>query len=233
VTDPKVNGMHLDDRSIFLRPQVLERTFIAAIVLVLALCCSQTQDLWADVYSWADDGGVIHVTDSLDKIPPAHRGQAVLLGRSPETLAAAPADYQPDYVISFEKTPSRTIFVDVLLNSTIPAKMILDTGAGMVVLSEDLARRLNLESGRETKTLLLQTAGGEVQGRSATLTKVELGAVHKENVRAAVNTAPNVFKGFDGLLGMSFLEDFKVVIDYANNRILLKKSCTAGHCEEP
>jgi clan AA aspartic protease (TIGR02281 family) len=224
--------MHHDDRPIFLRPRVVERTILAVIILVVALCFSQIQDLWADVYSWEDDGGVIHVTDSQDKIPLVHRGRAVLLGRAPEALAAAPADYQPDYVITFEKTPSRTIFVDVVLNNTIPAKMILDTGAGMVVLSEDLARRLNLESGRETKALLLQTAGGEVRGHAVTLAKVELGAVHKENVRAAVNTAPNVFKGFDGLLGMSFLEDFKVVIDYANNRILLKQSCIAGRCEE-
>jgi len=206
---------------------------MAAAVLIYLLSPISDQKLWADVFSWADEKGVIHVTDSLDKIPPAHRGKASMISRTSEAATLVSADDEADYVIAFEKTPSRTIFVDVVLNGAIPAKMVLDTGAGIVVLSEDLARRLHLESDREAKTMILQTAGGEVRGLAATLSKVELGAVHKRNVRAAVNTTPTAFKGFDGLLGMSFLENFRVVIDYANNRILLKKNCPTGHCEEP
>jgi clan AA aspartic protease (TIGR02281 family) len=187
----------------------------------------------ADVYSWTEDDGTLHVTDAMEKIPSIYRSRAVFLSRSPEDAAAAPVVPQTDYVISFEKNPSRAIFVDVVLNDTMRAKMILDTGAGLVVLSEDLAKRLNLPSHEEAKTMLLHTAGGDVTGRAVRLSKVQLGPAVKENVHAVVNMAPQAFKGFDGLLGMSFLQDFKMVIDYTNHQVHLQKNCIAGLCEEP
>ena len=187
----------------------------------------------ADLYSWTDGSGTIHVTDSLEKVPSHYRSRAELLSRSPEKAPAASVDQQTDFIIYFEKNPAKAIFVDVLLNDTIRAKMLLDTGAGLVVVSQDLANRLRLSIDGEAKPLLLHTAGGDVTGRAIKLSKVELGAAVKEDVRAVVNITPNVFKGFDGLLGMSFLQDFKVVIDYTNNRLLLKKNCLTERCEEP
>jgi len=210
-----------------------ERVLIAAMVFSIMFSFLHPREAFANLYSWTDGGGVMHVTDTLDKIPPDFRGRAVLLNSTPATPAQPQTDDRGDYILAFDKTPSRAIFVDVILNHTVRARMILDTGAGLVVLSEDLARRLNLETDHDSKPLVLHTAGGDVKGRSVTLTSVSLGALSKDQVQAAVNNAPNVFKGFDGLLGMSFLQDFKVVIDYTNNQIRLKRNCTTGRCEEP
>lgn len=44
-------------------------------VLVLAALLFAASPALADLYQWTDQQGVIHITDSLDKVPPAYRGK--------------------------------------------------------------------------------------------------------------------------------------------------------------
>ena len=100
--------------------------------------------------------------------------------------------------------------------------MVWDTGASLVVLSEELVKSLKQDVSTGAQ-IILHTAGGEIDGRAVLVSKVELGGASKENVRAAVNIKKGIFNDFDGLLGMSFFSDFKVTIDYPKSVIILEK----------
>jgi len=80
-------------------------------------------------------------------------------------------------------------------------RVLVDTGANLLVLNADHARVLGLasEAGDAVK---VETAAGVVDGKILTLRSVEVGGIRVENVRAAVlmGSHPSTI-----LLGMSYL----------------------------
>ena len=195
---------------------------IFSLCIIVAVFFSQAVNVSADIYQWTDNSGVTHVTDSKEKIPAAYRNLAHVLSETRQTPFSDASPSDDEFVISFQRMSSGTILVDVILNSSVRAKMILDTGASLVVLSEEVAKSLkqDVSSGAQ---IILHTAGGDIDGRATLVSKIEVGGASKENVRAAVNSKKGIFNDFDGLLGMSFFSDFKVTIDYPNRVIILKK----------
>jgi aspartyl protease family protein len=86
---------------------------------------------------------------------------------------------------------------EALINGT-KVKVLVDTGATGVAISQAIADKLNLKSIHAVRT---NTANGESIGYMVRLNSVQIGGVHANNVAAMI--AP----GLDGdiLLGMSFL----------------------------
>ncbi|MDO9150797.1 MAG: retropepsin-like aspartic protease [Methylotenera sp.] len=86
---------------------------------------------------------------------------------------------------------------EALINGT-KVKVLVDTGATGVAISQSIADKLNLKSIHAVRT---NTANGESIGYMVRLNSVQIGGVHANNVAAMI--AP----GLDGdiLLGMSFL----------------------------
>ncbi len=82
---------------------------------------------------------------------------------------------------------------------------LVDTGATVVALSKQLARRLRLKLGNRRA---VQTANGRTRGYETVLDNVALGALRMERVRAVV--LPDMKSGERVLLGMSFLEGFEM-----------------------
>ncbi len=93
-------------------------------------------------------------------------------------------------------------------------QFLIDTGASMVVLPISMARTLGYDDDDLTK-ITLQTANGEVLGRTATLRSVEVGRAVARNI--AVAFVDDERLGRNRLLGMSFLSRFVVTIDDAAN----------------
>jgi clan AA aspartic protease (TIGR02281 family) len=175
----------------------------------------------ADIYRWIDKDGTTHYANSLDSVPAVYRSDVEIIA------AFDPYDRRPsvaeEYIVDFIQAQNGIILVELSLNDGVRARMVLDTGASLVVISEDLARRLRLDSASDASRIKLQTAGGEIEGRDVVIDRVELGSAIRENVRAAVNYQPRVFKGFDGLLGASFLDAYRVTIDYQQRKIHLRR----------
>lgn len=194
----------------------------AALLIVGLLIVLIPDAARADIYRWIDASGTMHYTGNLDNVPAAYRNRAEIIAASqrPETGS----DLPEEHVIDFAKAHDGIILVDLLLDDGVKARMVLDTGASLVVISEDLARRLRLDSAADASRIKLQTAGGEIEGRAAVIDRIALGSAVREKVRAVVNYQPQVFKGFDGLLGASFLDGYKVTIDYQQSKIHLKRS---------
>jgi len=188
---------------------------IICIVSVVLFAAWFPPHLSARLYRWTDTRGTIHVSDNPSDVPPAYRTGDHLM---PEGQKADPGHV----IIPFERTATGLILVDAILNG-VKAKMVFDTGADVVVITGEFSKKLNQDLSRGTEIITLNTSCGEVEGRSFVMNAVELGGMRKEQVRSIITPAESVFKGFDGLLGLSFLGDFNITIDYKNRQLIVKK----------
>lgn len=88
-------------------------------------------------------------------------------------------------------------------------RFIIDTGASLVYLNQDFAKRANVRG--IGKQIISETANGNINNEEAFIDKVSLGDLTARYVRAAVSNKKSI-EGFDGLLGMSFLSRFSVLL---------------------
>lgn len=165
----------------------------------------------ADIYRWTDASGTIHITDDPTDVPPQYRKELKIREGTEEAGKGAE--------IPFERTSSGLIMVEAVLNGGVKAKMVLDTGADIVVITEGLSKKLRQDLSQGGETIKLHTNCGELRGISFVVNKIELGTAGKENVRAVVTPDDFTLSGFEGLLGLSFLGDFKITVDYQRSKI--------------
>lgn len=117
------------------------------------------------------------------------------------------------------------LYVNALLNGNVNAKLLIDTGASFVVLSSDVAKRLDMGiEGSNPDVKMTLADGREVPAKLFKLDTISIGQVKASTVEAAVIYQENTFQGFDGLLGMSFLKLFKFEINLEKSKLILQKS---------
>ena len=175
----------------------------------------------AEIYKWVDDDGTVTFSDDLLNIPPSHRSGAKKIF-SPASSQTG-SESTNEFHVPFFRTPSGIMLVDVVINGSVRARMVFDTGAALVIISQELSQKINQGDRGGDKRVKLRTAGGDVEGRYTVIPRIELGSASRENVQAVINPQANVFKDFDGLLGMSFLADFQVSIDHQGGKVILKR----------
>ncbi|GJL64871.1 MAG: hypothetical protein NPIRA04_35250 [Nitrospirales bacterium] len=115
-----------------------------------------------------------------------------------------------------------SLLVTVQLNQTREVQLILDTGATMTVLSQDVALDLGLISSSKTQLTTVYTAGGPIQVNVSTVDSIQAGTAQVHDVDVAIHDLPDGQKGIDGLLGMSFLNHFLVTLDTNQGLLHLK-----------
>lgn len=96
-----------------------------------------------------------------------------------------------------------------------PIDFIVDTGASDIVLSKADARAAGFDPAKLTFSGKAETANGTTETAPIRLKTLEVGPIHQENVRARVNGGDL----FGSLLGMSFLEDYRITIS-GNHMVL-------------
>ncbi|MEM6388759.1 MAG: TIGR02281 family clan AA aspartic protease, partial [Pseudomonadota bacterium] len=89
----------------------------------------------------------------------------------------------------------------------VPVRMVVDTGASELVLTQEDARRVGLEPENLAFTGRAFTANGPVETAPVRLDTVVLGGLETRGVRAVVNGG----EMFDSLLGMSYLSQFESI----------------------
>ena len=115
----------------------------------------------------------------------------------------------------------RALNVDVKLNNVRQSfSFILDTGATLTVISSDTAQKLGIVLSPNQPTIQVSTANGMVNAPTITLNTVNLQGALVERVPAVVM---NELNGFDGLLGLSFLNHFNIDINQDEGKLLLLK----------
>ncbi len=108
------------------------------------------------------------------------------------------------------------VFVPVVLGyqgREIETTLIFDTGAGSIVLHQNVAEQLAIET---TETSKGRGVGGiEIESRMARLDYVRVGPHRKENLRADIVAYQGTAEDhYNGLLGMNFLRGLTYTIDF-------------------
>jgi len=106
-----------------------------------------------------------------------------------------------------------SLVVQVLLNGSVDAHLIVDTGATMTVLSYDLGIELGILSGSDVSLNTVNTAGGSVQVSMTHVETLQVGSAKVSHVAVAIHDLPDGISGVSGLLGMSFLRNFEITLD--------------------
>jgi len=182
----------------------------------------------AEIYQWTDEQGRIHFTQDLNQVPARHRSQAELRAMAPheagrlqtysQPAAPAPASAAtrggaaaPGREVRVAVARAGTgMIVNVLLDGSITAPFLVDTGATDVLIPASLAKRLGIQAGPETRSKSYRTANGVVTQRTVMLRSVDLGGAVVENVPASISPSMEI-----GLLGLSFFNHFTYHIDAA------------------
>jgi clan AA aspartic protease (TIGR02281 family) len=196
-------------------------SFVAFVLCVLLVDLDLS--ISADLYRWTDQKGVVHFADQ----PP----RASTLGDKDIKVSIAPGRLQPSEEMDRQKRehmiPFKRIYggmlVDVIINDRLPARMILDTGATTVKLNVSLLKRLNQSLPAHPRKGKALTAAGVVDVHELFIEKIDVGGAVKRNVQASFIDEIYDYPLYDGLLGLSFLSDFKMTVDYDNNVILLRR----------
>jgi aspartyl protease family protein len=115
---------------------------------------------------------------------------------------------------SFPRTDKNVVMVSVSVGA-VAGRFIVDSGATMVTLTGDFARKAGVAGDHE---VLLKTANGSRKARTGTIAQLSVGRLKAADVTAAVLSEEGETlggPGIDGLLGMSFLSRFRMEVTSA------------------
>jgi len=120
---------------------------------------------------------------------------------------------------------SQGILLNVNLDDTIEARMVLDTGASIMLITRNVAGKLRINLDGAQPDMTIQTADGrKISAKHIVIGKVEVQGAQARNVDAAVLLSEAGDMGFgDGLLGMSFLKHFNFRVDQKEKKLILEK----------
>lgn len=117
------------------------------------------------------------------------------------------------------------MLVNAVVDNKINLKLVLDTGASLVILRKSLADGLGLDLDNlkpDTQTVLAD--GTVCQAKHIELYSLKIGDWELKNVDAAILVEDTKEDQLgDGLLGMSFLGHFNFKIDQKENKLILEE----------
>jgi len=116
-------------------------------------------------------------------------------------------------------------YVKVVLSNKGKSKettAVLDTGADLIYIPQEIAEYFELPLSK--KTFECKSPQGSFEYKTSKML-IEIGKGHEKHKKEFIVTIP-VGKGeYDEvILGVEFLAQFKITFDYANERMVLKKS---------
>jgi len=199
--------------------------FAVAFFIVLGAIVSPS---YGETYKWVDDKGAVHFTDDLSTIPEKYREEVETRKSPKETSTSQPLEVTPTSFPARVAEPEgvtvnllrsgEVSFAEVVLNGNLKQYLVVDTGASFTTISRGAARELGIAIDEYTPVIPTITASSVIFNPLVTLRSVRVGEAEVENVDALVHNLPG---GSAGLLGNSFLSEFKVVLDSVNGKMTL------------
>ncbi len=107
------------------------------------------------------------------------------------------------------------------LDEKVTADFMVDTGAGLTMISQASAKELGIDLDRRLPTIPIQTAGDIIHVPLVVLDSIGVGGMLVKNITVAVYDSPML--GRPGLLGLNFLKHFRVEVDFKEGLLLLEK----------
>ncbi len=163
----------------------------------------------ADFFQYEDQNGTVVMVDDESKIPPKYRKKTKATKSSPvgESRVTSIRARGNQAVV-----PVRISYRD----RTVEAWLLLDTGATVTVISKQLADRLGIGSDSGERRLSQLADGRVIETSRLRVDYLAVGPKMKYNAEVAVVPSNGPALGFDGLLGMNFLGDFRYHVDVGN-----------------
>ena len=118
------------------------------------------------------------------------------------------------------QTRGASVLVPARVNGQQVGYFILDTGATFTTVSRLVAGTLGIPS--SGGSVNLATASGVIQAPLALLEEVDVGGAVARHVPAVIHDLPNAPPTIVGLLGLSFLERFRVNLDLSSGLLTLE-----------
>jgi clan AA aspartic protease (TIGR02281 family) len=171
--------------------------------------------------------GHYRVTASKEGFPEARRLIAVHAGRLNRVsiVLAGPAPRVASHLstgVPLVRHGS-ALAVRARLNDRLETLLLLDTGATVCVLTGATANSLGLVAGPSSTVVRLQTAAGAIEAPLVQIERLQIGEADARGVEAVVHDIPGLSSAVGGLLGLSFLDRFKMEIDQDDGVLLLTR----------
>jgi len=186
---------------------------ILGLLMLLAAIPAQ-----ATVFRWVDAQGRMWFSNRPpSNAPSASPLQPVVC--QPSQAHFAPAMTPSDHMTVPLRQHGEAFVVDALLNEYFPYPLVLDTGADMTVIPAAVAHMLKLNL-RDAPVQVVHTAGGQLTARRLILTSLMVGHATVRQVEMLVaehGVGPSEY----GLLGMSFLRHFQLLLNPAGPSLTL------------
>jgi clan AA aspartic protease (TIGR02281 family) len=187
---------------------------------------------YGEMYKWVDEKGVLHFADDLSKVPEKYRPDAEIQKNPKEIISPEIKEKPKEPRTSFPPPTTSEAqgfevdlfrryelwLAEVILNERVKRHLVIDSGASFILISQQIAKELGITIDENTPFIPGATVSGVILTPLVTLKSVKVGNAAIENVEAVVYSMPS---GQDGLLGNSFLNKFKVVLDSINSKMLL------------
>jgi predicted aspartyl protease len=192
------------------------RLALAALTLL-----ATTTPVGAQFFRWTDERGDTHYGEGIDSVPERYRAGAVPLGlrNSPATSTPAPRPGSPSGSTVIRYTPGHPIMVDVRINGSASARLLLDTGADRTLISPRALVAAGVSITRPIASGKMSGVTGSDRIDYVVLDSLEIGESRVARLPIAVYEM-SLSRG-DGLLGRDFLDRFNVSIDAARGEVRL------------
>lgn len=189
-------------------PRHLFHLISVVISLIVVLKSHQVQ---ADLFQYTDKDGTVVMVDDEGKIPAQYRKKVK------NSRSSSGGDRYTGVTVRGNK-----VLVPVTLsfrNETIQARMLLDTGASVTTISPQLANRLGIRPEHTSRSVGRVADGSFITAYNTVVDYMQVGPKTKHSVEVAVLPMNGPAMGFDGLLGMNFLGDFRYHVNMGNQTI--------------
>ncbi len=208
----------------------IARRFLSAI-FILFLSISPC---YGEMYRWVDEKGTLHFADDLSKVPEKYRPDAEMRKAPKEMKEVSVPEARekpktaPGIISSTGTVETQGYEVnlfrrhelwltEVVLNGKAKQYFIVDTGASFTLISRQIANELGIPINETTPFIRVASVSDVMLTPLVTLRSIQVGKAEVENVDTLVYNMPS----YQGLLGNSFLNKFKVVIDSLNGKMTL------------
>lgn len=188
----------------------LSSTALAVLVLTLVI----TTSAQAQLYRWTDNNGETHFGQGPESVPERYRERARPVGSvEPPPVPSGPVEATvSEGVTRIAFAPGRSINLTVKINGR-PVWLLLDTGATRTAISPTALFGLGVTY-RDAPRVQVRGFTGTATGYIVTLESVEVGGARVGPLRVLSHDI-QLSDGRVGVLGMDFLNHFRVTIDNA------------------
>jgi clan AA aspartic protease (TIGR02281 family) len=182
-----------------------------------------------DIYVYYSSADVERLSEAINRQASEEEKEKASLEPDEETGQGASSDSLGEdttetedvlTVVDFSQVNGQ-IVVPITLNDHVRAKVLVDTGAGITVLSTALADELGLEI-EAGKTVTLRTMAMDIQAQLGKLDSIQVGNIKKYDFPVVVTDLPRGEQSnFNGILGMDFMNNYTIRIDNKSLQIAL------------